>query len=179
MSDNGDDNIDVTTLQQQMAVLQLQSAAMQAQNPQQNVQPQPLQPNQLAVPDIKPITQVKVPEGQYNMSPADFRTYSKDILDYQILTQYTERQVVLQLRMHMDFDLKRAIDTNFINQLDNFNVNEALSAIKRIVQKNSNIAVFRKEFDNTNQKASESIQPDLKFVLPIVLLSAHLILSMT
>ena len=36
------------------------------------------------------------------------------------LTNYSDLQVVLQIRMNMDDDLKRAIDTNFNNIWDKF-----------------------------------------------------------
>ena len=81
------------------------------------------------------------------MSPSDYHTYRKDVLTYQILTQYSDRQIVLQMRLHMDIDLKRSIDTNFGNQWDAFNVDDALDAIKTVVLLTSNVAVYRKEFD--------------------------------
>ena len=41
--------------------------------------------------------QVKVPEGQYNMNPGEFRTYRKDCLDHKKFTQFTnDEQVVSQ-----------------------------------------------------------------------------------
>ena len=47
------------------------------------------------------------------MNPGEFRTYRKDCLDYKKLTQFTNEQVVLQMRLNMDLDLKRAIDINY------------------------------------------------------------------
>ena len=95
-----------------------------------------------------------MPEGTYTMSPSDYRTYRKDVLTYQILTQYSE----LQMRLHMDIDLKRSIDTNFGNQWDVFNVDDALYAIKTVVLLTSNVAVYRKEFDNMVQRDGETVQ---------------------
>ena len=107
--------------------------------------------------DIRPIKNVKVPEGTYTMSPSDYCTYRKDVLAYQILTQYSDRQIVLQM-CHMDIDLKRSIDTNFGNQWDAFNVDDALDAIKTVVLLTSNVAVYRKEFDNTVQRDGETVR---------------------
>ena len=45
------------------------------------------------------------------MNASEFRTFRKDCIDYQRLTNYTDKQVVLQMRMNMDTDLKQAIDT--------------------------------------------------------------------
>ena len=67
------------------------------------------------------------------------------------LTNYSDLQVVLQIRMNMDDDLKRAIDTNFNNIWDNFTVGEALDAIQTIVKHVSNPVVDRKDFDDTCQ----------------------------
>ena len=60
----------------------------------------------------QPVISVKIPEGSYHMSLTEFRTYKKDRISYQVLTKCTDAQVVLQLRMHMDVDLKRVIDAN-------------------------------------------------------------------
>ena len=136
---------DAGDLQQQLTALQEQLTTLQAAT-------------QPVVPNIKPMKNVKVPEGLYNMSSADFRTYHKDILDYQLLTQCSDRQIVLQMRLNMDFDLKRAIDTNYLRLWDAFTVNDTLAAFKRIGQQTSNVAVFRKEFDNMVQKDTENIQ---------------------
>ena len=138
-------------LRDQLIAMQEQLAALQ-------VIQQPLQPAQHNVPDIKLNINVKFPEGLYNMSPADFRSYSKAVLDYQILTNCSDRKIVLQMCLNMDFDLKRAIDTNYLYQWDAYNVNDALAAVKKIVQQTSNVAVYRKEFDNLIQKEKEAIQ---------------------
>ena len=58
------------------------------------------------------VKQVKCPEGRYDMTPAEFRSYKQDCIDYKKLTRYTEQEVVMQLRLNMDADLKRAIDTD-------------------------------------------------------------------
>ena len=136
-------------LQQQIAdmtalvQLQLQSMTMQTQLN-----------STLAINHVK---HVKVPEGHYHMNPNEFRTYRKDCVDYKKLTHYTDEQVVLQLRLHMDNELKRALDTNFITSWDTFTVNQAIEAIGQIMNRISNPVVFRKEFDSIAQREHESI----------------------
>lgn len=109
----------------------------------------------LATPTVK---KCKVPVGTYNMSPAEFRSYSKDVRDFQKLTGYTDNQVVLQIRLNMDTELKRCIDTNYPNVWDMYTTEEAIKAVESIVKQESNIAVFRKTFDNSNQNEHESIR---------------------
>ena len=109
----------------------------------------------LATPAVK---KCKVPVGTYNMSPAEFRSYSKDIKDFQKLTGYTDNQVVLQIRLNMDSELKRCIDTNYPNVWDAYTTEEAIKAVESIVKQESNVAVFRKTFDNSNQHETESIR---------------------
>ena len=71
---------------------------------------------------IKPVKNVKIPEGFYNMSPSDFRTYKKDVTDFQQLTQHTDRQVIMEMRLNMDIDLKRSIDINYGAEWDTYTV---------------------------------------------------------
>ena len=104
------------------------------------------------------IKQVKIPEGRYNMNANEFKSFRKDCTDYKKLTNYSDLQVVLQIRMNMDDDLKRAIDTNFNNIWDNFTVGEALDAIQTIVKHASNPVVHRKDFDDTCQREVESFK---------------------
>ena len=59
------------------------------------------------------VKNIKAPEGRYDMSTAEFRMYSKDCRDFMKLTQFTDEQIVIQMRLNMDADLKRAVDTNF------------------------------------------------------------------
>ena len=106
----------------------------------------------------KLVRQVKVPEGRHDMSLAEFRTYSKDCKDYAFLTQYSDQQVVLQMRLHMDVDLKRAIDTNYCDVWDSYTVEDAIKAVGSIVNEISNPAVYRKEFDNMEQPGDEPIR---------------------
>ncbi len=101
--------------------------------------------------------QVKVPEGKYSMSLSEFRTYRKDCTDYQKLTGYKDEQVVLQMRMGMDSDLKRVIDTNITNW-DTLNVESALDEVGHIIHQVSNTAVYRKEFDDMTQLPDETIR---------------------
>ena len=70
------------------------------------------------------VRQVKVPEGRYAMNANEFRTFHKNCIDYQLqrLTNYTDKQVVLQMHMNMGTDLKQALGTNYTNSWDNFTV---------------------------------------------------------
>ena len=104
------------------------------------------------------VRQVKVPQGNYNMSPCDYRTYRKDCIDYKKLTQNLDGQIVLQLRLNMENDLKRAIDTNFKDSWDAFSTEEALDAIGQIVNELRNPAVHRKEFDTMIQAPDETVR---------------------
>ena len=90
------------------------------------------------------IKNVNVPEGTYTMSPSDYDTYRKDGLDYQILTQYSNRQIVLQMRLNKDIDLKRSADINSGTQWDAFTVEVALDAVQTVVLHTSNIAVLER-----------------------------------
>ena len=65
------------------------------------------------------MNQVKVPQGHYEMNRGELRTYMKDCKDYKKLTKYTDAEIVLQLHLHMDQNLKRAIDVNYGNNWDN------------------------------------------------------------
>ena len=76
------------------------------------------------------LRQVKVPEGRYNMNPGEFRTYREDCLDCKKLTQFTNQQVVLQMRLNMDSDLKRAIDINYKDTWNELTVEGAITAVR-------------------------------------------------
>ena len=104
-----------------------------------------------------PTMKVKVPEGSHNMSPSEFRTYKKDCTDYKKLTGSADNQIVLHLRLHMDADLKRIIDTNH-SDWDSKSVEEAMNTIEEIVTELSNPVVYRKHFDELYQKKDERIQ---------------------
>ena len=68
--------------------------------------------------NIKPVRDVKIFEGVYTTSPSDYRTYRR--VDCQMLTQYSDRQVVMQMHLNMDIDLKRSVETNYNTQWDAF-----------------------------------------------------------
>ena len=104
------------------------------------------------------VKNVKVPEGHYTMSLSEYRTFRKDCIDYRKLTQYSDEQIVLQIRMNMDAALKRAIDTNFCDAWNTFTVEIAVEKIGEIVNHVSNSAVYRKQFDEMNQNGNESIR---------------------
>ena len=56
---------------------------------------------------------IKAPEGRYDMTASEFRTYTKDCQDYKSLTNCEDKQLVIQVRLNMDAEMKRSIDTNF------------------------------------------------------------------
>ena len=100
---------------------------------------------------------VKVPEGRYSMSLSEFKTYSRDCMDYRTLTNQTDNQIVLQLRLACDSDLKRAIDTNYTDW-STFTVEEAVKTVGEIVNQISNCAVYRKAFHHMSQGEDETIR---------------------
>ena len=149
---------DGATLLMQMRQMQ-QLMATQLQLMQMNAPQNPsLLANTLANPSQRIVRQVKVPEGRYHMSLTEYRTYRKDCRDYVFLTQYTDQQVVLQMRLNMDAELKRAVDTNYGELWDRYTVEEALTSIGDIVNETSNPAVYQKEFDGMQQKIDELIR---------------------
>ena len=62
---------EINTLQEKLALLQ---QIRELENPSRN----------------QPVMRVKVPEGSYNMSPTEFRTFKKDCITYQELTNYSD-----------------------------------------------------------------------------------------
>ena len=111
------------------------------------------QPRQPAQPTMR----IKPPEGSYSMSRSDYRTYKKDVETFKSLTNYADAQIILQLRLNMDMDLKRVIDANYPNW-ETMTLDEALGAIEHLVKKTSNPAVYRKMFQKTNQIRDEPFQ---------------------
>ena len=85
------------------------------------------------------------------------RTYKKDVETFKTLTNYPDAQIILQLRLNMDMDLKRVIDANYTDW-ETFTLNEALDSIEHIVKETSNPAVYRKLFQETNQLKDEPFQ---------------------
>ena len=104
------------------------------------------------------IKHVKAPEGRYDMKSGEFRIYSKDCRDFKKLTNHSDEQVVIQMRLNMDEELKRAIDTNFGEDWNGLKLEEALSSIKELIKCTSNPAIYRKEFDNLCQKNGENVR---------------------
>ena len=113
--------------------------------------------NEMAVP-TSVVKHVKVPEGRYDMNSNEFRTFSKDCRDYKKLTNYSDVQVVLQIRMNMDSDLKRATDINFKDTWDSFSVEDAIEAIATMLKVKNTPIVHRKEFDEMRQNDGEPIK---------------------
>ena len=136
---------------QKMMMLQLQ--VMQAQT-----QALSASQNPLVGPAALTMKNTKVPEGRYDMSAAEYRTFVKDVEDYKVLTQLTDAQIVLQLRLNMDATLKASIDTNFYDRWNQFTTKQAIEAIGTIVKKASNPVVAHTEFNQIKQKSHESVQ---------------------
>ena len=113
---------------------------------------------QLSTPGAtRPAMRVKVPQGSYNMSPTEYRTYRKDCMSYRQLTKMSDHNVVLQIRMEMDGDLKRIIDTNYPTFEEN-TVEDALDIVETIVTTVSNVAVYRHKFNQMSQNKDERIR---------------------
>ena len=92
------------------------------------------------------------------MNPNEFRTFSKDCRDYKKLTNYSDEQIVLQVRMNMDADLKRSVDVNFKEQWDTYTVEDAITAVGKLLKSKNQPAVYRKEFDGIVQNEGEDIK---------------------
>ena len=84
------------------------------------------------------VKNIKAPEGRYDMSTTEFRMYYKDCRDFMKLTEFTDEQIVIQMRLNMDADLKRAVDTNFGDSWNEKSVKDALKTIKEMIKKNKN-----------------------------------------
>ena len=104
------------------------------------------------------------------MNQGEFRIYRKDCLDYKKLTQFINDEVVLQMRLNMDSDLKRAIDINYKDTWNELTAEGAITAVGNIVNMISNPVVHRKKFDNMEQNSNESIK---EFITRLKLCSAH------
>lgn len=110
----------------------------------------------MAMPAI--VKNVKVPEGRHDMNPNEFRTFSKDCRDYKKLTKYSDEQIVLQVRLNMDTELKRAIDVNIKDAWDAYTVEEAIDAIGTLLKSKHTPVVYRKEFDRLSQHEGEDFK---------------------
>ena len=151
-------DMDSHTMQQQLFELQkLMQMQMQVMDLHTRAIAQP--PLQAPTPTINShVKHVKAPEGRYDMNAAEYRMYSKDCRDFKTLTHFTDEQIVIQMRLNMDAQLKRAVDTNFGARWNTLTVEDALTSIKDLIRCTSNIAIFRKEFDSMIQKNGESIR---------------------
>ena len=141
-NDEADEDMTMNNLREKLALMQ-QIHALSAQ---------------ISTPGAtKPAMRVKVPQGSYNMSPTEYRTYKKDCMSYRTLTHMTDHDVVLQIRMEMDGDLKRIIDTNYPKFEDN-SVERALEIVGTIVTAVSSTAVYRHKFNQMSQHKDERIR---------------------
>ena len=147
---DGDDGVpnDINNVSESAEIVELREKLRLLQEI-QIVQSQIIQqpaPTALPTPSrTQPVIRVKPPVGLFTMSPADYRSYKKDCTAYQELTNLSDHQVVLQLRLSMDADLKRIIDTNHTDW-DTMMVEEAVNAVGEIVKETSNPVVYRKQF---------------------------------
>lgn len=145
-------NVELQALREKVALLE-QIRTLQGQVGLSPMQQQASPHQNAAVPK-----NVRVPEGRYTMSLTEYRTYSRDCTDYKsLMTGYTDRQIVLQLRLNMDNDLKQAIDTNY-PEWNSFTVEEAIKTVGDIVNQMSNCAVYRKEFTEMKQGENERLR---------------------
>lgn len=148
----GGESAEITELRTKLSLLK-EIQAVQSQ-----IQPQVLVPRTADDPPrTQPVMRTKVPEGSYTMNVAEFRSYRKDIEAYKDLTKLTDRQIVLQIRLSMDADLKRIVDTNY-PEWDTLTVEEAINAVGDIVKESSNPVVYRKQFNELIQLKDEPIQ---------------------
>ena len=142
-SNNADPTAQLQAMQK-LIETQLQMMQMQITN------------NGMAVPAN--VKNVKCPEGRYDMNANDFRTFSKDCRDYKKLTNYSDAQIVLQIRMNMDADLKRAIDINYKDDWDSYTVEDAIKGIGALLKVKNTPVVHRKEFDGIKQHQGEAFK---------------------
>ena len=59
------------------------------------------------------VRRLSTPAARYDMTAHEFRSYKKDCLDFKKLMQNSDKQMVVQMRITMDFALKQAIDANY------------------------------------------------------------------
>ena len=158
MDDEDKSSIDTAALQRQMADLQ-KLVALQLQVMDTHTRAI-TDPSLRSTPTMssQEVKHIKAPEGRYDMNSSEFRMYTKDWRDFKTLTRFTDEQLVLQMRLNMDADLKRAIDTNLGERWNTLSVEDALSAIKSTIKHTSNPAVFRKDFDGMTQNNGESVR---------------------
>ncbi len=159
MSDHGQDVVEEVVEDAEVAALRTKLALLQQIQQLQNATGLgPTVPQQVQVQTAMPTPKnVKPPEGRYNMSLLEFRTYAKDCMDYKTLTRYTDEQIVLQMRLNMDSDLKLAVDTNYPEWRAS-TVEDAIKTVGEIVNQISNCAVYRKAFNNMVQSEDEKIR---------------------
>ena len=148
----GDDAAQRTALQQMQAMQKLMDTQFQMMKMQmeQQQQQQPAaaatatqNDGAMAAP-ASIVKNVKVPEGRHDMNPNEFRTFSKDCRDYKKLTQYSDQQIVLQIRLNMDAELKRAIDVNIKEDWDSYDVETAIKTIGSLLKsKHASSVVYR------------------------------------
>ena len=85
--------------------MQMQKKTMQAQAKllASNQSPGVL-PSELAS-DAQIVRNIKASEWHQSMSDAEFRIYVKDCLDYKKITKYSDKQIIIQMRLSINVDL--------------------------------------------------------------------------
>jgi hypothetical protein len=148
------DSPEIVELQKKLALLkEIQAVQAQIGQPSAAV---------VAAPTVNPsrtlpAMRTEAPEGSAMMNVAEFRSYKKDVAAYRTLSNCTDHQIVLQLRLRMDADLKRIIDTNH-PEWDTLTVEDAVGVVGKIVQETSNPVVYRKRFNEITQQKDEKVQ---------------------
>ena len=158
----GDEDAKLQQMQAMQKMMETQLEMMKIQMQQQTLNPpqQPTTNNDGAMAAPAAIVKnIKVPEGKHDMNPNEFRTFSKDCRDYKKLTKYSDEQIVLQIRLNMDTELKRAIDVNIKDAWDAFDVEKAIETIGTLLKcKHASSVVYRKEFDRLTQHEGEDFK---------------------
>ena len=142
-----DENDGANAMAKQMENMQkLLDTQLQIIQMSRNAQPQPTTAQATST-----IKRIDAPVARYDMTSHEFRSYKKDCKDFKALTNYSDLQTVLQMRIHMDAPLKQAIHSQTLTVAD------ALEKIGTLLKSVTNLIVHRKEFDNMVQIETDSI----------------------
>ena len=148
-----DENDGANAMAKQMENMQkLLDTQLQIIQMSRNAQPQPTTAQATST-----IKRIDAPVARYDMTSHEFRSYKKDCKDFKALTNYSDLQTVLQMRIHMDAPLKQAIDANYGETWDTLTVANTLEKIETLLKSVTNPIVHRKEFDNMVQRETDSI----------------------
>ena len=68
---------------------------------------------------------IKAPEGRYDMTASEFRTYTKDCQDYKSLTNCEDKQLVIQMRYtHENLSNENQNETQSVEKAESNNQDE-------------------------------------------------------